>query len=94
MSSSAARVRNLTRSALLSAEPTHTLTRRVAVGPNAGEYEIVFDAPLPGPSLTFFVTGEPTPALVGTYKVLAWGMWQSAIIKALPLPGDNGSANE
>ena len=84
---SSSTVRSLIRSALLSVEPVHILTRRV-VGPNnQHQYELLFKAPLPGPTLTFFVGGEspPTPAVVQSYKVLAWGMWRSAVIEALPL---------
>ena len=67
-------VRSLTRSALLGAEPIHAVTWKIDVGPNACEWETVFEPPLSGPLLTFFVRWEPTPALVGTYKVLASGL--------------------
>ena len=60
----------------------------VTTGPRKGEWEIIFDPPLPGPSLRFTVPTKPTAEVVERHTSEAKRLWDNTVTITLPLPED------
>ena len=84
----ASTVRGFVRCALKQLEPKLVDVTEVTAGPRKGEWEIIFDPPLPGPSLRFTVPTKPTAEVVERHTSEAKRLWDNTVTVTLPLPGD------
>ena len=76
------------RCALKTLEPELVDVAEVTTGPRKGEWEIIIDPPLPGPSLRFTVPTKPTAEVVDRCTSEAKRLWVNTVNVTLPLPED------
>ena len=70
-------------------EPKLVDVKEVTAGPRKGEWEIIFDPPLPVPSVRFTVPTKPTAEVVERHTLEAKRLWENAVTVTLTLPGDH-----